>query len=165
MLRSALLVRASAARAGLQLRSQLPRMPLLTATTMPTSLAATVLGTSAAATSRSYTTSKTPKALTPEQRETLLKPLVDGSGDWELVEGRDAICKQFQFQDFPAAFGFMSHVAIVAEKMNHHPEWFNVYNRVEITLSTHDCGGLSVRDIQLANAIDAAAKSTKLVWA
>ena len=76
---------------------------------------------------------------------------------WGEVPGRDAICKKFQFADFNEAFGFMGRVALMAEKANHHPEWFNVYNRVEITLSTHDAGGLSQRDIDLARFIDQAA--------
>ncbi len=74
---------------------------------------------------------------------------------WRVVENRDAIQKSFQFKDFNQAWGFMSRVALAAEKMDHHPEWFNVYNRVEITRSTHDCGGLSERDLALAGSIDA----------
>ncbi|MDE2227427.1 MAG: 4a-hydroxytetrahydrobiopterin dehydratase [Alphaproteobacteria bacterium] len=74
--------------------------------------------------------------------------------DWAEVAGRDAIKKSFQFKDFNAAWGFMSKVALAAEKMDHHPEWFNVYNKVEITLSTHDAGGLSSRDVELAKIID-----------
>ena len=70
------------------------------------------------------------------------------------MEGRDAIKKQFLFKDFNEAFGFMTRVALKADKMNHHPEWFNVYNRVEVTLSTHDCQGLSERDIKLATFIE-----------
>ena len=73
---------------------------------------------------------------------------------WRMVEGRDAIMREFRFRDFSEAFGFMSRVALLAEKQDHHPEWFNVWNRVEITLSTHDAGGLSRRDIKLAQAID-----------
>src|SRR5208282_1702935 len=73
---------------------------------------------------------------------------------WAELPGRDAIKKSFQFKDFNQAWGFMSKVALLAEKMDHHPEWFNVYNKVEITLSTHDSGGLSQRDIKLAQAID-----------
>ncbi|MGQ0662331.1 MAG: 4a-hydroxytetrahydrobiopterin dehydratase [Pseudomonadota bacterium] len=76
---------------------------------------------------------------------------------WAAVAGRDAITKEFRFKDFNAAFGFMGRVALMAEKMDHHPEWFNVYNRVEITLSTHDVGGLSERDIGLATFIDSIA--------
>ena len=71
-----------------------------------------------------------------------------------MVEGRDAIVKDFQFKDFNEAFGFMTRVAIRADKMDHHPEWFNVYNKVTITLSTHDCQGLSERDVRLATFID-----------
>lgn len=74
------------------------------------------------------------------------------------MEGRDAIQKTFQFRDFNEAFGFMTRVALKADKMNHHPEWFNVYNKVDVTLSTHDCQGLSQRDITLATFIDGAAK-------
>ncbi len=75
--------------------------------------------------------------------------------------GRDAIAKKFSFKDFNEAFGFMTRVALKADKMDHHPEWFNVYNRVEITLSTHDCGGLSERDLKLANFIDQCAGGNK----
>ncbi len=82
--------------------------------------------------------------------------LADLSG-WRLVEDRDAIEKSFKFKNFNEAWGFMSRVALAAEKMNHHPEWFNVYNRVDIVLSTHDCGGLSELDIKLAKRIDAIA--------
>ncbi|HUI19365.1 MAG TPA: 4a-hydroxytetrahydrobiopterin dehydratase [Alphaproteobacteria bacterium] len=73
---------------------------------------------------------------------------------WREVPGRDAIKRDFKFADFNQAFAFMTKVALLAEKMDHHPEWFNVYNRVEITLSTHDAGGLSARDIALAARID-----------
>jgi 4a-hydroxytetrahydrobiopterin dehydratase len=75
--------------------------------------------------------------------------------EWSLVEGRDAIRRVFRFQDFSEAWAFMSRVALLAEKHDHHPEWFNVWNRVEIVLSTHDAGGLSLRDVTLARAIDA----------
>lgn len=74
--------------------------------------------------------------------------------DWALAEGRDAITRSFRFADFGQAWGFMSRVALLAEKHDHHPEWSNVWNRVEITLSTHDAGGLSTRDVALAKAID-----------
>ena len=74
---------------------------------------------------------------------------------WAMVDGRDAITRSFRFADFSAAWGFMARVALLAEQQGHHPEWFNVWNRVEITLSTHDAGGLSVRDVGLAKAIDA----------
>ncbi len=73
---------------------------------------------------------------------------------WNPVEGRDAIQKPFKFKNFNQAWGFLSRVALAAEAMNHHPEWSNVYNRVEILLTTHDCGGLSERDIQLARKIE-----------
>ncbi len=76
---------------------------------------------------------------------------------WAEVAGRDAIRREFKFKDFNAAFGFMSRVALMAERLDHHPEWSNVYNRVEIVLSTHDAGGLSERDLKLAAFIDAAA--------
>jgi 4a-hydroxytetrahydrobiopterin dehydratase len=74
--------------------------------------------------------------------------------DWALVEGREAIFKSHSFKNFGEAFAFMTRVAIEAEKRDHHPEWFNVYNRVDITLSSHDVGGLSERDLKLARFID-----------
>ena len=74
--------------------------------------------------------------------------------DWSLAEGRDAIRRAFRFRDFSEAWGFMSRVALLAEAQDHHPEWSNVWNRVEILLSTHDAGGLSARDVRLAQAID-----------
>jgi 4a-hydroxytetrahydrobiopterin dehydratase len=73
---------------------------------------------------------------------------------WSRVDGRSALTKKFQFADFNEAWGFMCRVALVAEKQDHHPEWFNVWNRVEITLSTHDAGGLSARDVKLAETIE-----------
>ena len=73
---------------------------------------------------------------------------------WSLVAGRDAIARDFQFRDFNEAWGFMSRVALLAEKHDHHPEWSNVWNRVSITLSTHESRGLSRRDVKLARAID-----------
>ncbi len=75
--------------------------------------------------------------------------------EWTHEPVRDAIARRFQFADFVQAFGFMARVAIVAEKMDHHPEWSNVYNRVDILLTTHDCDGLSERDAKLAEAIEA----------
>ncbi|KAF0138886.1 MAG: 4a-hydroxytetrahydrobiopterin dehydratase [Rhodospirillaceae bacterium] len=76
---------------------------------------------------------------------------------WTAGEGRKAICKTFLFRDFSQAFGFMTRVALVAEKMNHHPEWHNVYNRVDVVLATHEAGGVTERDIHLAHAMDAIA--------
>jgi 4a-hydroxytetrahydrobiopterin dehydratase len=74
---------------------------------------------------------------------------------WTVAEGRDAIRREFRFRDFSEAWGFMARVALLAEAQDHHPEWSNVWNRVEILLSTHDAGGLSARDVRLARAIDA----------
>ena len=73
---------------------------------------------------------------------------------WRELDDRDAIQKTFQFTNFTEAFGFMTQIALKAEKMDHHPEWFNVYNRVEVTLATHEVGGLSDKDIKLAILID-----------
>jgi 4a-hydroxytetrahydrobiopterin dehydratase len=74
---------------------------------------------------------------------------------WTAVPGRDAICRRFKFKDFTAAWAFMTQVAALAEAMDHHPEWSNTYNKVEITLTSHDVGGLSDRDTCMAAAIDA----------
>jgi 4a-hydroxytetrahydrobiopterin dehydratase len=79
---------------------------------------------------------------------------LDGLPDWDYDEARDAISRRFVFADFPEAFGFMTRVALVAERADHHPEWSNVWNTVDILLTTHDCGGLSARDITLAQLID-----------
>jgi 4a-hydroxytetrahydrobiopterin dehydratase len=73
---------------------------------------------------------------------------------WTEVAGRDAIAKTFVFKDFNAAFGFMTRAALIAEKMDHHPEWFNVYKTVEVTLSTHDAGGVTELDVKLAGEMD-----------
>ena len=73
---------------------------------------------------------------------------------WTEVKDRDAITRTFEFKDFNAAFGFMTRAALVAEKLDHHPEWFNVYRKVEVTLSTHDAGGLTERDVALAEAMN-----------
>ncbi len=89
--------------------------------------------------------------LSEEERDRLGKTLPD----WSPVEGRDAIRRELRFRDFNEAWGFMSRVALLAEKHDHHPEWRNVWNRVEIVLTTHDVGGLSERDVALAQAIDA----------
>ena len=80
---------------------------------------------------------------------------LDGLPDWDYDEARDAITRSFTFDDFPEAFAFMTQVALMAEKADHHPEWSNVYNRVDILLTTHDAGGLSGRDVDLATLIDA----------
>jgi len=77
-----------------------------------------------------------------------------GLDGWQEVDGRDAITKTLKFKDFNAAFGFMSRAALKAEQMGHHPEWFNVYNKVEVTLSTHDAGGVTRLDIELAEFMD-----------
>jgi 4a-hydroxytetrahydrobiopterin dehydratase len=79
---------------------------------------------------------------------------IEGLHGWVEAEDRDAIRKVYHFGTFMEAWGFMSQVALIAEKMGHHPEWFNVYNRVEIILTTHDAGGLSQHDIRLAHLID-----------
>jgi 4a-hydroxytetrahydrobiopterin dehydratase len=91
------------------------------------------------------------RKLTPQERTTELAELQG----WQMVAGRDALHKSYLFTDFNEAWGFMARVALLAETQNHHPEWFNVYNRVDITLTTHDAGGLSQRDLVLAQAIDA----------
>ena len=87
--------------------------------------------------------------------ETERAEALDGLPDWDYDEGRDAIRRSIVFTDFAEAFGFMTQVALIAEKADHHPEWTNVWNRVEILLTTHDAGGLSERDVELAQAIDA----------
>lgn len=80
---------------------------------------------------------------------------LDGLPDWDHDDARDAITRSFTFDNFSQAFAFMTQVALLAEKANHHPEWSNVWNRVDILLTTHDAGGLSYRDIDMAQAIDA----------
>lgn len=77
---------------------------------------------------------------------------------WKVSDDLESMSKSFKFKSFTEAFGFMTQVALIAEKMDHHPEWFNVYNRVDITLTTHDCSGLSVRDMELAQKIDTCGK-------
>ncbi|ONF95544.1 putative pterin-4-alpha-carbinolamine dehydratase [Sphingomonas jeddahensis] len=86
--------------------------------------------------------------------ETERADALDALPDWDYDEGRDAITRSIVFTDFAEAFGFMTQVALIAERADHHPEWTNVWNRVEITLTTHDAGGLSQRDLDLATAID-----------
>ena len=93
--------------------------------------------------------------LTETNREALLEPLFENG--WTLADSRDAIGKTYQFANFIDAFGFMTRAAIWAEKWNHHPEWSNVYRTVDVTLTTHDAGGLSELDIKLAKKMDALA--------
>ena len=88
--------------------------------------------------------------LSPEDRASALSEL----SDWEELDGRDAIRRKFVFTDFNEAWGFISRIAMEAERRNHHPEWSNVWATVDITLSTHDCDGLSSRDVELARFID-----------
>ena len=97
------------------------------------------------------------KKMTAEQVETALKTLPD----WKRHARRDAITRLYVFGDFVQAFAFMTAVAIVAEKRNHHPEWSNVYNKVELVLTTHSAGGLTALDIALARAADAAARTAR----
>src|SRR3954463_10086737 len=91
-----------------------------------------------------------PEKLKGEARKAALGKL---SG-WSEVTGRDAITKKYVFGDFNEAFGFMTRAALIAEKMDHHPEWFNVYKTVEVTLSTHDAGGMTELDVKLAEAMN-----------
>ena len=98
--------------------------------------------------------------LSPDERKVKLDPLLN-ENNWSLAEsGRDAIKKQFVFKDFNEAFGFMTRVALKADRMDHHPEWFNVYNKVDITLSSHDVNGISDRDIKLAQFIEQCYQTT-----
>ena len=90
--------------------------------------------------------------LSADERDTELPTLLENG--WAQVTGRDAIVKTYKFRNFIDAFGFMSRAAIHAEKLNHHPEWSNVYNKVEVTLITHDVNGLSLLDIKLARILD-----------
>ncbi|XP_071522724.1 pterin-4-alpha-carbinolamine dehydratase-like [Panulirus ornatus] len=102
---------------------------------------------------RGMTTKRKPsQKLTAGERESTLKPLLDAN--WTMVDGRDAVKKTFLFKNFNEAWGWMSRVALASEKLDHHPEWFNVYNKVEVTWSTHDCGGLSSKDIKMATFCD-----------
>ena len=94
-----------------------------------------------------------PGKLSTEARKTALQALPG----WAEVSGRDAIARTFVFKDFNEAFGFMSRVALVAEKRDHHPEWRNVYKTVDVVLSTHDAGGVTAKDIDLAKAMNAIA--------
>lgn len=94
--------------------------------------------------------------LSDTARKTTLEPLLETG--WVLDEVRDAIEKEFKFKDFVEAMGFMTRAAIWAEKWNHHPEWFNVYSRVKVTLTTHDVDGLSALDVKLARKMDMLAR-------
>lgn len=109
--------------------------------------------------------SSPPVRLVGKQKNVLLEPLLASNwkyytGKESTIGGRDEIFKEFIFQDFKQAFSFMNKVALVADEMDHHPEWFNVYNKVNITLSTHDCKGLSQKDIDLAKSIELKNKET-----
>lgn len=94
-----------------------------------------------------------PERLTAEARDAALGPLL--ASGWTMTEGRDAIAKRFVFRNFVEAWGFMSRAALWAEKLDHHPEWSNVYKTVDVTLTTHDAGGLTDLDIRLASKMDA----------
>jgi 4a-hydroxytetrahydrobiopterin dehydratase len=96
--------------------------------------------------------------LTADDRNRLLPPL--GATGWGAAEGRDALRKVWTFKNFSEAWGFMTRVAMAAEVMNHHPEWRNVYNTVDVTLTTHDCHGLSDLDVRMAHRMDKLAGST-----
>lgn len=98
--------------------------------------------------------------LTPAERETSLAPL--GETGWHAVPGRDAIRKIWKFKSFSEAWGFMTRTALRAEKQNHHPEWSNTYNVVDVTLTTHSCNGLSQLDIDLARFMDKAAPEAQI---
>ncbi|URW74988.1 4a-hydroxytetrahydrobiopterin dehydratase [Sphingomonas donggukensis] len=90
------------------------------------------------------------EALNEQERADAL----DGLPDWDYDDARDAITRSFTFENFSEAFAFMTQVALMAEKADHHPEWSNVYNRVDVLLTTHDAGGLSARDVEMAGQID-----------
>ena len=90
------------------------------------------------------------KKLSPAARAAALKKLKG----WKPVDGRDAIARSFRFENFNAAFAFMTRVALLAEKMDHHPEWFNVYDRLDVVLSTHDAGGVTQNDVDMAAAMN-----------
>ena len=90
------------------------------------------------------------KKLDPAARAAALKRLPA----WNKVKGREAIARKFQFENFNEALAFMTRVALLAEKLDHHPEWSNVYNKIEVTLSTHDAGGVTDKDIEMAKAME-----------
>lgn len=87
-------------------------------------------------------------------KQLMAQPMFEAPKGWTRVSDRDAIYKSFKFRDFNEAFGFMTRAALIAEKMDHHPEWANVYNKVEVTLTTHSSGGVTQKDLTLANALD-----------
>uniref|UniRef100_A0A7S1BA70 4a-hydroxytetrahydrobiopterin dehydratase n=1 Tax=Corethron hystrix TaxID=216773 RepID=A0A7S1BA70_9STRA len=98
-------------------------------------------------------------SLSGAERERAIQSLVNKSENfpfrpWHQEEGRDALLKTFEFADFSQAFSFMTRAALLAEKMDHHPEWSNVYNLVEVTLTTHSLGGISKKDVKMANLLD-----------
>ncbi|XP_050297003.1 probable pterin-4-alpha-carbinolamine dehydratase [Anthonomus grandis grandis] len=105
------------------------------------------------------TKSRMSDKLTQEERSTQLEELL--SKGWTVQNDRDAIYKEFLFKNFNEAFGFMTRTALLADKMDHHPEWFNVYNKVQVTLSSHDINGLSKRDLKLATFMEEAASGLK----
>ncbi|TRO97042.1 4a-hydroxytetrahydrobiopterin dehydratase [Glycocaulis profundi] len=86
------------------------------------------------------------------------KALISELPKWSPCDGRDAVCRTFKFNDFNEAFGFMTRVALKADAMDHHPEWFNVYDKVEVTLTTHDADGVTDKDVELARFMDGAAR-------
>ncbi len=86
------------------------------------------------------------------------KALISELPEWSPCDGRDAVCRTFKFKDFNEAFGFMTRVALKADAMDHHPEWFNVYDKVEVTLTTHDADGVTDKDVELARFMDGAAR-------
>ena len=100
--------------------------------------------------------SAAPRSLSSEERKEALSSL---GGSWSEEEGGGAILKTYEFDDFVGSWSFMSAVALAAEKRDHHPEWFNVYNRVEVRLTTHDCGGVSEKDVELARFMDKVSSS------
>ncbi|MEC7830365.1 MAG: 4a-hydroxytetrahydrobiopterin dehydratase [Pseudomonadota bacterium] len=97
---------------------------------------------------------KMAKKLGNKERSEAIKSLKD----WKKTKGRDAIEKNFVFRDFAGAFSWMTRISLIAEKMDHHPEWFNVYNKVNVTLSTHDAGGITELDIKLAKEMNKSAR-------
>ncbi|OYW45068.1 MAG: 4a-hydroxytetrahydrobiopterin dehydratase [Novosphingobium sp. 12-63-9] len=96
----------------------------------------------------------------PRLTDSYIEVVLPALPGWKLREDGLAICKTYRFADFSEAFAFMSRVALEAEKADHHPEWFNVYNRVEVTLTTHDAGGISQRDVAMAKAMEGFAASS-----